>query len=154
MKRGKNGPPRSSRLLPFSGSVFRFQNLRFPDSPIPRFVFPLWCSPSRLPLSSKILRISKMQFRRTGERAYLRKITWVANCVRSLYRTEPKYTQFWTKSCLVMTNFLKLTVKDICAALGVPKHRVRVWTKLPPFSHRMTQDRNPHPDISIWAKPR
>lgn len=37
---------------------------------------------------------------------------------------------------------LKLTAKDICAALGVQKHRVRAWTKLPPFLHRPTRARS------------
>jgi hypothetical protein len=37
---------------------------------------------------------------------------------------------------------LKLTIKDICAALGVPKHRVRGWTRLPPFRDRPTHARS------------
>jgi hypothetical protein len=41
-----------------------------------------------------------------------------------------------------MPNMLKLTVKDICAALGAPKHRVRVWTRLPPFRDRPTHARS------------
>ncbi len=41
-----------------------------------------------------------------------------------------------------MPNMLKLTAKDVCAALGVPKHRVRVWASLPPFSARPTRARS------------
>jgi hypothetical protein len=37
---------------------------------------------------------------------------------------------------------LKLTVKDICAALGVPRHRVRAWTQLPPFRDQPTNARS------------
>lgn len=37
---------------------------------------------------------------------------------------------------------LKLTTKDICAALGVPKHRVRGWTRLPPFCDRPVHARS------------
>ncbi len=37
---------------------------------------------------------------------------------------------------------LKLTAKDVCAALGVQKHRVRAWTSLPPFHHRPTRARS------------
>ena len=39
-------------------------------------------------------------------------------------------------------SMLKLTTKDICAALGVPKHRVRGWTRLPPFRDRSTHARS------------
>ena len=41
-----------------------------------------------------------------------------------------------------MLNMIKLTVKDICAALGVPKHRVRAWSQLPPFRDRPTHARS------------
>jgi hypothetical protein len=37
---------------------------------------------------------------------------------------------------------LTLTIKDICAALGAPKHRVRAWTQLPPFRDRPTHARS------------
>lgn len=37
---------------------------------------------------------------------------------------------------------LTLTVKDICAALGAPKHRVRAWTRFPLFRDRPTHARS------------
>jgi hypothetical protein len=37
---------------------------------------------------------------------------------------------------------LKLTVKDICAALDVPRHRIRAWTQLSPFRDRPTYARS------------
>jgi hypothetical protein len=49
---------------------------------------------------------------------------------------------FGLKTSCAMPNFLKLTAKDVCAALGVPKHRVRAWTKLQPFRHRPTHARS------------
>jgi len=39
-------------------------------------------------------------------------------------------------------TMLKLTVKDICAALGVLRHRVRAWTQLPPFRDQPTHARS------------
>ena len=41
-----------------------------------------------------------------------------------------------------MLNMLKLTVKDICAALDIPRHRVRAWSQLPPFRDRPTHARS------------